>query len=882
MEKRKSGDGGLEGQRLESPGLDGVWTVRRHVAAKPPVGVQRIRVGVEPPVTNLPVLPARLVGRSAAVARLRDLAAAYRLVTLTGPGGIGKTCLALKVASRIVGEFASGGWVVELASLSEPSLVASAVANMLGLELSSRDRSAEAVARVIGEGGFLLILDNCEHLIDAVAMFAETLLRLCPHVAILATSREVLRVEGEYVYRVAPLAVPSPEQLDSHEILNCSAVQLFIARTTALTAGFPPRAESLEPIAEICRQLDGIPLAIELAAARAATLGVARVAASLGDRFAVLTGDCRNPVERHRTMLAALDWSYQLLSGAEQCVLRHLAIFAAGFTLEMAAAVVRGAAATDASMLEDVANLVGKSLVIFDGAASPCRWRMLETIRAFALEKLAEAGELHEAQRRRALYFRDLFSPQGHAAPWRLSAAELLVRARELDNVRASLDWCFSGLGDAGIGKDLTAACLPVWLYQGLAPECREQCERALQAAEPDGATNALRQARLRAGRGAALIGTMGTADHTKAVLSGAIEEAESLGDLDTGIVGLFRLIPMLSARGEHDDAWTAAERLARIAHKSTAPDAVVAADRITGLLLLGSGRLDAARRCFERVLQFAPRGEAEHSLYWYHSDHRAVTRAMLARTLCLQGYAEQAQGQAEASLEELPGPNKRLSVCRVIAFGMIRVALLRGNFVGAEQAIARLNDVAKSAGAPFWQVEGRFLDGMLLVARGEFARGAAVLSEAFETCGRAGRRGPNPEFAGALAEALCELGRPDEALVVVDDALPGTLEERSSQAWYAPELLRIKGEILLRQWADRCAETAAGLAGDCFRRAGGIAREQGSLLWELRIALSFARMQAGQGRAAEARQILLPVYARFAESFDMPCLRAARALLEQ
>jgi predicted ATPase len=399
-----------------------------------------------------------------------------------------------------------------------------------------------------------------------------------------------------------------------------------------------------------------------------------------------------------------------------------------------------------------------------------------------------------------------------------------------------------------------------------------------LRIEDQDSAATTRRHVRLRTGLGAALIGTMGTAEQTKAVLIEAIAESERLGELDTMAVALFRLTPMLSARGEHEEAWNAAERLARIARQSPEADIVVASDRLIGLLLLDSGRLAEARGCFERVLRFPAPREGERCLYWFHSDHRAVVRAMLARTLCLQGFADRARVEAEASLDELPGPRSRLSVCRVIALGMSRVALFTGDLPRAAQAIARLRDVAARSSAPFWQIEGRFLQGMLLVARGEFAQGAAMLREAFDACGQAGLHASYPEFKGALAEALAGLGQLAEALPIAEAALAGALEDGESQSWYVPRLLHIKGKILLRQSADR----SAGLAADCLREATRMASEQSALLWELRISLSFARLRMVQGRRDEARQLLLPVYDRFTEGFETPHLRAATALLAE
>ena len=313
--------------------LLGEWTVRHHDAAKPPVGLQHAPTTGEPPATNFPATVTRLVGRSPAVRRLQDLVSAYRVVTLTGPGGIGKTTLALEVARRVVGEFADGGWLVELASLSDPDLVPSAVAGVLGLKLGSSTISLEAVARAIAEKKLLLVLDNCEHVIDAAAILAEALVRLCPRATILVTSREILRIEGEYAYRVPPLEVPADGHVTVDQILSHSAPELFIAKAKELGSGFSSHAESLPMIAEICRQLDGIPLAIEFAAARASVLGIEQVAAALRDRFALLTSGRRTALPRHRTLRATFDWSYQLLPAGEQLLLRWVSVFPSGFSL---------------------------------------------------------------------------------------------------------------------------------------------------------------------------------------------------------------------------------------------------------------------------------------------------------------------------------------------------------------------------------------------------------------------------------------------------------------------------------------------------------------------------------------------------------------------
>src|SRR5246500_617384 len=369
--------------------LLGSWAPQQREGSAPPDYSPLPRTFGSPPANNFPPVIKRLIGRTAACQFVRDLVSAYRVVTLTGPGGIGKSSLAIKAVRYLLPDFEDGGWIVELASLSGPGFVPSTVAGTLGLKLSG-EISAESVARAVGGRHLVLVLDNCEHVIDAVANLAETLTRLCPRTTIVATSREVLRIDGESVYRVPPLDVPALGQAAPDYIMQYSAVELFVARTKALNAGFSPDAEDLASIATICRHLDGIPLAIELAAASAAALGIAQVSAGLHDRFALLTRGRRTALPRQKTLRATLDWSYELLPETERRLLRRLSVFAGGFTVDSAVAVMTDTGFDASAVLDGIANLVAKSWVALDKSGGNAHWILLDTIRAYTIEKLAE------------------------------------------------------------------------------------------------------------------------------------------------------------------------------------------------------------------------------------------------------------------------------------------------------------------------------------------------------------------------------------------------------------------------------------------------------------------------------------------------------------
>src|ERR1700720_20960 len=331
--------------------------------------------------TNLPEPVSELIGRDVELNEILDLSASHRLVTLSGAGGIGKTRLGFEVARHVLPRFADGVWAIELAPLSDPELVPVTVATALGLELTSGTASPLSVANALRSKQLTLVLDNCEHVVVAAARMAETLLRAPRAIGVIATSREPLRAEGEQIYPVQPLAVPTEDSANGEDPLRYGAVRLFVDRTRAAAPHFSPDAGVLAAIAGICRRLDGIPLAIELAAARAAALGIEGLVARLDDRFHLLTGGRRTALPRHQTLRATLDWSYELLTEPERVVLRRLAIFAGGFTLQAASAVTADDEIAAPDVVDCVVSLMAKSLVGVEAGGGEERFRLLKASR---------------------------------------------------------------------------------------------------------------------------------------------------------------------------------------------------------------------------------------------------------------------------------------------------------------------------------------------------------------------------------------------------------------------------------------------------------------------------------------------------------------------
>jgi non-specific serine/threonine protein kinase len=444
-------------------------------------------------LTNLPEALTSFIGREREMVEIKRLLAGKRLVTIVGAGGIGKTRLALQAAAEVVDAYRDGVWLVELASIRDPSLVPTAVAKSLGVPERSGKPVGESLRAYLKSRQLLLILDNCEHLLDACASLADVLVRGHADLTMLATSREPLRVAGEQTYPLQPLSLP--RQGEKIEIMRSDAVQLFVERVQQQLPDFELTVARAPAVAELCIHLDGIPLALELAAARARSLSVEQINARLGDRFRLLASGSRTTLPRQQTLRATLDWSYDLLAEQERVVLRRLSAFPGDFTLDAAPAVASDANIDSFAVIDLLSQLVARSLVVADTGVKRTRFRMLETTRAYALEKLAEAGEVDDIKRRHAQFYRELFEPALDDRLRKPVAAWRETYLPELDNVSAALDWSIDGAGDAPTGVALAGASGELWGMLGLFGEGVRRLQRAIDRIEPD--TPESHQARL-------------------------------------------------------------------------------------------------------------------------------------------------------------------------------------------------------------------------------------------------------------------------------------------------------------------------------------------------------------------------------------------------
>jgi predicted ATPase/DNA-binding winged helix-turn-helix (wHTH) protein len=838
-----------------------------------PVERAAAAMGAQPagtlPPTNLPASVSELIGRDAEVAEILSLIGSHRLVSLTGAGGIGKTQLALATARQLLPHFPGGVWLAELSPLADSGLVSTAVAAAVGLELGGGEVSAQRVAQALAERPLLLVLDTCEHVIAAAARMAEALLHANPAAHVVVTSREPLKAEGEWVYPVPPLAVPA---LESDNFWRYGAARLFVLRSRASGAHVSEDRYVAAFIATICLRLDGIPLAIELAAARGGALGIEAVAAGLDDRFRLLTGGRRMALPRHQTMRATLDWSYELLSRSERVILRRVAIFAGVFSLDAASAVVAGADVTPSEVVDGLSNLIAKSLVAAEVDDRVARYRLLDTTRAYAIEKLGESGEGERIARCHAEYYRDFFE-QAEAELDARSAVEWLDEyARQIDNLRAALDWAFSPHGEASIGVAVTAAAVPLWTHLSLLDECRTRVERALATVKREEKADASREMKLYAALGASLLYTRGTVPETGAAWTSALKVAESLDNAEYQLRSLRGLWSFYISDGRYREALTLAQRFGTLAANRSDPNDRLIGNRLIGVSEHFLGGQPSARHHLEHMLAHYVPPTRKPEIIRFHFDPQVAARAILARVQWLQGFPNQAMLTVQSNVDNARAANHVSSLCYALALAACPIALWTGDLMAAETYVGTLLDRSTRHALAVWHAFGLCLQRVLAVRRGDIACGLRLLRAGFDDLGNANTAFRFSHFLSETAEALGRAGKIADALAAIDETI-----EPCEEYWVMSELLRIKGELVRLQGTRGVAATAE----DNFRQALEWARRQGALSWELRAAMSLARLLRDQGRPADAMALLQPVYDRFTEGFDTVDLQAAKALID-
>jgi predicted ATPase/DNA-binding winged helix-turn-helix (wHTH) protein len=824
------------------------------------------------PHANLPVRLSRMVGRGDDILTLASRVRDERFVTIVGAGGVGKTTVAVAVGHDLTQTFAGHVLFVDLGMLNNPKLVPTVVASMLGLSVHSADATPNLIA-YLRDKRIFLILDTCEHLIDAVATLASRIFVAAPEIHILATSREALQVEGEHVYKLDPLGCP-PEQpgLTAAAAQAFPATQLFVDRAVASGARLDFNDTEAAIVAAICRRLDGVPLAIELAARRVEAYGLEQTAALLDQRLTLQWLGPRDAPPRQRTLHATLDWSYGLLSELERVVLRRLAVFVGHFTMDAALAVATSETIDQPQVFSAIDSLIAKSMVATRPVGASMRYRLLDTTRAYALDIAIDDTELADLAVRHADYYRQWLAQSGTEWPSLSSGEERVPHFTAVNNVRTALEWCFGDNGNHDIGVELAAAAAPVFLVMSLLPECHRWSDRATAALDGP-SCGGLVEMRLQAALGVSLMFTRGGLDAARRALNRSLTIAEAHGD---ALEQLRLLGPLNMFHLRVGDFWNAlrhAERCSSIAEIVDDPVAVALAHAILGISRHLCGDLDAARTELEAAVQRAPRSRRTSTIY-LGFESKSLAGVILARTLWLQGHPTQAVECARRTIHDAASMDHSLTLSIALIWG-ISLLLWTGDLHNAEEHIDWLITDAMSHSLGPYLAVARGFKGELAIRRGDAKAGVESLQDSLRVLHTAPYELLTTPLNIALAQGLAEIGRSSEGRTLIDETIRQS--EVNGDICYMPELLRVRGSLLLSP-----PQSAAVDAEACFLQSLELSRAQGARAWELRTAVDLARLWAAQGRSADARTLLRPVFERFTEGHDTADLQAAERVLAE
>jgi predicted ATPase/DNA-binding winged helix-turn-helix (wHTH) protein len=814
---------------------------------------------------NLPNRLSRMVGRDEDVLKLSAQLNASRFVTIVGAGGVGKTTVAIAVGHHLIDAFSGALLFVDLGMLGDADLVTAGMASMLGLSVQSNDATPNLIA-YLRDKRILLILDTCEHLVEAVAPLAASIIDAAPQVHILATSREALRVEGEHIYRLDALACPPDDpRLTAAAVWRFPATQLFVERAVASGARLDVSDAEAPIVASICRKLDGVALAIELAARRVETYGLRQTAALLDQRLTLLWLGSRTAPPRQKTLQATLDWSFGLLTGLERVVLRRLAAFVGHFTLDAALEVVTSATLDRSSVISAIDSLVAKSIVATSPFGAMMRYRLLDATRAYVLERNIDDAESADLAVRHAAYYRRWLEQAGTEWSGLTTGAERAPHFAAVNNVRAALEWCFGANGNTEIGIGLAAAAAPVFLAMSLLPECHRWSERALLALD-DTTRGGSEEMQLQAGLGVSSMYTMGNNEQSHTALMRGLELAEKFHDP----VNQFRLISQLHSfhrrAGNFDRMLAVAQRSEAIAKEMADPIGIYAVHSLLGVSHHLIGNQAEARAHLEVALaQASASNSAKARHFGFHYER---PRIVMARTLWLLGYPDQAVRFVRETVDKLAA-TEPVTICIALIWGAC-VFRWTGDLASADECIDRVIPHAERHALTPYQAVAYGLKGEVLIQRGEIETGVELLRSSLATLYAERYELYATEFNGSLAQGFAMMGRLDEALPTIDKAIAqvkrhGELSE--------PELQRIRGELLEKIADEQGAEQA-------FCRSIELADQQSALSWRLRASISLARLQFRQGRREEAREMLAGTYARFSEGFGTADLKTADRLL--
>lgn len=811
------------------------------------------------PLPHVPTPLARAIGREESTSELVALVSQHRLVSVIGAGGSGKTTLAV-LAAHAIDAFGDAIYFVDLSLTDGDELVLEAIAAAIAFRPSG-SVTVPGLAEFLGERKALLLLDNCEHVIASVAALCTQLRMQTPAVSILCTSREAIRVAGEHVYLLRPLASPpNTGKLTALQSAAWPAVRLFVERATEGGAVDVLRDRSAPTIAAICRRLDGNPLAIELVASRVGTYGVLGVSELLASQSVLRWTGRRDALPRHQTVEAMLDWTCQLLPPHARLVLLRLSVFSGHFSMEAAIQIVGDERLDSLHAGAAIADLVERSLVSAQVRGGRTHLRLLDTTRSYAAARFAAEPDRDAVSRRHAAYYMDELRRRGTGF-----AAHPAERPRDyhddLGNARTALDWCFGETGDVTLAVEMSALAAPVLLHCRLLNECERCCVRAL-----DQMPEALRSGRAELALLEALAITHGLmarfGDDVDAVLQRALDLGPALGEHRVTMhLWAARYVNLLGL-ARFNESLRLAEKYALLAEsEGSATDVIIAGWMVgTSLHLLGSHL--AAEQSFtaSRSLQAQ---SGMRALQYFEGKVKIMSHISMARTKWVLGLPKQALQRAMATIDEARLQRDTLFGCVQMC---LPIYLLNDLDATAEALITEVQQVSSEfrIGSRPYNIE--MAKGLLFQHRGELVDAEVQMRKSLPGLKVAFLRF---DALQTTAEVLLANGKAPEALTLIDEAI--LLSEDTGAAFSLPDLLRTKAEVLMA-----LPGTPPEQAPRLLRTAMEHAVEQGMLGWQVRIALTIARDQAAKGRREEARRLLQEVCSRFTEGFDTPLLRTA------
>lgn len=822
---------------------------------------QDSRPGATMHANALPLALPRMIGRDEVVRTIAADLRTDRFVTIVGPGGMGKTTVAVSVAHAMLEEFDDAVFFVDLGALTDPALVTATVATTLGVSVQSAD-PLPALINFLQTNRVLIVLDNCEHVIDAAASIAEAIFRSTAEAHLLATSREALRAEGEHAHWLRPLEFPDQNVCPSAlEALPFPAIRLFVDRAQASDSRFELTDENAPLVAEICGRIDGIALAIEVVAGRVGTYGLAGTADLLKKQLGLQWQGRRTALPRHQTLRGLLDWSFNLLSSPEQQVLRRLSVFVGRFDLDAAQAVASDTQRDPGELAHTVDQLIAKSLVscVTNPEGSTC-YRLLETTRLYAADKLAESGEADATAERHAQHFLGrLLAASDGAMP--------TLRHDHLGNPRAALEWCLGAQRSPELGIALAAAIAPALLNLSLWSECRKWSELALSLLS-DGTKGTRCELVLQEARSMSCL--MTTAADARAAIDRGLEIARRLGEVQIRFRLLAALHVYLLRMTDFEAGLAVAGEMDVVAREANDTSLRVIADWMLGSSHFVLGNPVASKQHFEAGFALPLEAGDRQQLAGMYFRTRALYG--LARVLWLCGFPDRALRPARQAIVEAAKTQSPVNISYSLIYNCY-VFLWCGEIDTAQEMIEKVMLQPHWEGRLMWfHVEALALQGELLVRRGRVDEGIATLRRALADMHAASQKHLMLTVTACwLAEALAAVEQPAEALVIVDDAIAHSASGEAS--WMAPELSRVRGRVLVSLGKLEDAEHS-------LLYALELAHRQGARGWALRAATTLSQLYCVQQRDSEARDLLSSIYDEFTEGFDTPDLANARQLL--